>query len=145
MESKRYEPFRDKKTANLSTAYDRDVWGDAMGPFMQMRDRLRAEPMRFIHLDAAQLTKHAFGLVTEGRRLQKAPILMYLYAEPERRGDKLISPMAIARHRAEIVDFADAVAGAEVAFAACSWRDWLDSWSGDTRAHATAIIAAYQP
>lgn len=143
--SKRFEPFRDKKTVNLSSAYDRDVWGAAMAPFEQMRDKLRAGTMSFMHLDAAQLTKHAFGLGTEGRRLKKAPILLYLYAEPERRGDKLISPLAIARHRTEILTFAKAVAGAEVEFEACSWREWLDGWSGDARSHATALIEAFQP
>lgn len=145
VESKRYEPFRDKKTVSLSSAYDRDVWGDMMAPFTQMRDRLRAGSMRFIHLDAAQLTKHAFGLVTEGRRLEKAPILLYLYAEPERRGDKLILPSAIARHRAEILDFAYAVAGAEVRFEACSWREWLSSWRGDAGSYALALTTAFQP
>ena len=145
VESKRYEPFRDNKAVSLSSAYDRDVWGDAMSPFTQMRDGLRAGAMSFTHLDAAQLTKHAFGLVTEGRRLEKAPILLYLYAEPERRGGKLIAPLAIARHRAEIINFAEAVAGAEVRFEACSWREWLGSWGGVAGLHASALTAAFQP
>ncbi|MCI1142060.1 hypothetical protein MOP88_06705 [Sphingomonas sp. WKB10] len=65
IESKRFEPFRDAKTVNLSDAYDRDVWGDQMTPFTAMRDRLRAGDGAYHHLDAAQLVKHAFGLVTE--------------------------------------------------------------------------------
>jgi hypothetical protein len=92
IESKRFEPFRDGKAVRISDAYDRDVWGDRMAPFTAMRDALRAGTVNFAHLDAAQLVKHAFGLVTEGRRLGKAPVLLYLHAEPERRGGSVIPP-----------------------------------------------------
>ncbi|MBS0479038.1 MAG: hypothetical protein JSR79_07050, partial [Proteobacteria bacterium] len=145
VESKRFEPFRDAKSINLSDAYDRDVWGERMTPFMAMRDRLRTGEVRFVHLDAVQLVKHAFGLVTEGRRLEKMPVLLYLYAEPTHRGTTAIPDAAIERHRAEIADFAAAVAGAEVRFAACSWREWLADWTGDTRDHADALIDRFQP
>jgi hypothetical protein len=145
IESKRFEPFRDAKTVHLSDAYDRDVWGDRMTPFTAMRNRLRAGDGGYLHLDAAQLIKHAFGLVTEGRRLGKAPVLLYLYAEPIHRGATLIPVAAIERHRAEIADFAVAVAYAEVRFAACSWREWLAGWTGDTRLHADALIARFEP
>lgn len=145
IESKRFEPFRDAKSVNLSSAYDRDVWGERMAPFTMMRDRLRSGASRYAYLDGAQLVKHAFGLVTEGCRLGKAPVLLYLYAEPAQRGNLTISPDAISRHRAEISDFAAAVAGAEVRFAACSWREWLAGWTGDARAHADSLIARFQP
>ncbi len=144
IESKRFEPFRDAKTVNLSDAYDRDVWSDWMTPFTAMRDRLRAGDGGYCHLDAAQLVKHAFGLVSEGRRLGKAPVLLYLYAEPTHRGATLIPADAIGRHRAEIADFAAAVAGAEVRFAACSWREWLAGWTDDARNHADALIARFR-
>ncbi|MGZ0071987.1 PGN_0703 family putative restriction endonuclease [Sphingobium limneticum] len=145
VESKRFEPFRDAKTVSLSPAYDRDVWGEQMIPFTKMRDRLRSGQAPYAHLDGTQLVKHAFGLVTEGRRLGKIPVLLYLYAEPAQRGSVAISPATIARHRADIADFAAAVAGAEVRFAACSWRDWLAGWTGDARAHADALTARFQP
>ncbi|MFD1105654.1 PGN_0703 family putative restriction endonuclease [Sphingobium olei] len=145
IESKRFEPFRDAKTVNLSDAYDREVWGNQMTPFTAMRDRLRAGDGHYHHLDAAQLVKHAFGLVTEGRRLGKAPVLFYLYAEPTHRGSALVRGTAIERHRAEIADFASAVAGAEVRFAACSWREWLAGWTSDAREHADALIARFRP
>jgi hypothetical protein len=144
VESKRFEPFRDTKIVNLSDAYDRDVWGERMTPFTAMRDRLRAGGSGYVHLDAAQLVKHAFGLVTEGRRLGKAPVLLYLYAEPTRRGATPIPAVAIERHRFEITDFAAAVADAEVRFVACSWREWLAGWTGDARNHADALIARFQ-
>src|SRR5690606_32765205 len=70
VESKRFEPFRDAKTGQLSSAYDRDVWGEEMRPYTALRDRLR-EANGFRFLDAVQLVKHAFGLVTEGRRMCK--------------------------------------------------------------------------
>lgn len=145
VESKRFEPFRDAKSINLSDAYDRDVWGERMAPFTAMRDRLRTGEVRYVHLDTAQLVKHAFGLVTEGRRLGRMQVLLYLYAEPTHCGTTVIPATAIERHRAEIADFATAVSGAEVRFAACSWREWLAGWTGDTGDHACAISARFEP
>lgn len=116
-----------------------------MVPFTAMRDRLRTGDARYVHLDAAQLVKHAFGLVTEGCRLGTMPVLFYLYAEPIHRDTTVIPGTAIERHRAEIADFATAVAGAEVRFAACSWREWLAGSTGNTRDHADALIERFQP
>ena len=145
VESKRFEPFRDRGVVSFSEAYDRDGWGKQMAPFTTMRDRLRAGTPSFAHLDAAQLVKHALGLVTEGRRLEKAPVLLYLLAEPAHRGGTAIPPEALARHRAEIAAFAGAVAGAEVRFASCSWREWLAVWPGATRTHAAALASHFWP
>lgn len=145
VESKRFEPFRDTKTVNLSEAYDRDVWGDQMAPFANMRDQLRTSAVQYAHLDAAQLVKHAFGLVTEGRRIGKAPVLLYLYAEPARRGHLHISADSLKRHRQEIAEFAAMVAGAEVRFAACSYREWFTVWGDQTVRHADALIERYNP
>jgi hypothetical protein len=61
VESKRFEPFRDKKAVALSPAYDRPVWGERMQPYERVRDALRSGAIRFEYLDAAQLVKHAFG------------------------------------------------------------------------------------
>lgn len=145
IESKRYEPFRDRKLVKLSRAYDRDVWGSDMRPYCRVRDALRNGSLCFSHLDAAQLVKHAYGLVTEGRRSGKHPVLLYLYAEPTQRGSAPISPAALDLHRTEIAAFGRAVDGAEVRFAACSYREWLANWTGRARQHADAIIAAFQP
>jgi hypothetical protein len=68
IESKRFEPFRDAKLVSFSAAYDRHVWGDHMQRYGAVRDALRSGVLRYHHLDAAQLVKHAYGLVTEGRR-----------------------------------------------------------------------------
>lgn len=141
VESKRFEPFRDVKTVHLPPAYDGGTrgWGENMAPFASMRDALRSGAQRFRYLDGAQLVKHAFGLVTEGGRLGKRPVLVYLYAEPSRRGSTPISPQAIELHRAEIARFAAAVSGAEVRFAACAYGEWLREWTGDAAAHAQAL------
>lgn len=145
VESKRFEPFRDTKKVSLSAAYDRDVWGAAMEPFLAMRDDLRSGRMTFLHLDAAQLVKHAFGLVTEGRRVAKSPVLLYLFAEPVRRGAATVDAADLGRHRVEIDLFSHAVAGSSVRFAACSYREWLSGWSGDALPHAEAVLAHFQP
>lgn len=145
VESKRFEPFRDAKTVNLSDAYDRDVWGSGMAPFTVMREMLRDGDAAFAYLDAAQLVKHAFGLVTEGNRIGKVPVLLYLYAEPAMRGTSAITPEKLARHRGEIVGFATAVGDAAVRFAACSYREWFSGWTGDAHDHANALVERFQP
>ncbi len=148
IESKRFEPFRDKKTVNLSEAYDRKVWGENMRGFEAMRDRLRSGDERFTYLDAAQLVKHAFGLVTVGRRRQLKPGLLYIYAEPTVRGDRIIPADDVQGHRQEVARFATEVAGDEVAFHACSYGEWLGAWnSHDTglAQHRAALLARFRP
>ena len=145
VESKRFEPFRDTKHVVLSNAYDRDVWGEAMDPWCAMRDRLRSEPSHFRYLDAAQLVKHAFGLVTEAGRISRAPVLFYLCAEPSR-----VSASARSEHRAEIEAFSVAVSGARVRFAAASWSEWLMRFASPAKtpavaAHAEALRRKFEP
>ena len=150
VEFKRYEPFRTKSKLSLSDAYWRPVWGDAMARFERVRDSLRqGDP--FTRLDAAQLVKHAFALRTAVHReayLGKQPALLYLYAEPARWPDgRPVPSTEIYRHRAEIRGFAEAVAGDEVAFHACSYRELLSAWTNSTsaacRAHAVALSARF--
>lgn len=146
VESKRFEPFRDAKTAKLSEAYNRPVWGDRMQPFEAMRDALRESPARYRTLDASQLVKHAFGLVTDARRKGRRPHLHYLYAEPTSRGGQPISEQLRQQHRQEIEEFAAAVAGAEVTFSACSYREWLATWRGEKLvAHAQRLVETFAP
>jgi hypothetical protein len=143
IESKRFEPFRDEKVVKLSKAYDRNEWHDRMGPFEVMRDNLRSGVTNFTYLDATQLVKHSFGLITEGRKKMKRPYLVYLFAEPARYSEE-----AKRKHREEIARFAGAVHGAEVGFEAISYREWLSSWpesEPDLVAHRVAIIERFQP
>lgn len=145
VEAKRFEPFRDAKKVNFSPAYDRDVWGEQMEPFDMMRYALMDGLTRFSYLDAAQLVKHAYGLVTEGRRVGKRPVLLYLFAEPTERSGKPISTDAIKRHREEIADFARRISGAEVAFASSSYREWFAAWPRDLGGHRENLMAEFGP
>jgi hypothetical protein len=146
VESKRFEPFRDTKHATLSEAYNRPVWGDNMKPYEEMRDLLREAPARFEFMDAAQLVKHAFGLVTDAKRKSKNAHLHYLFAEPETRAGKPIAACDFAKHRDEIDAFETAVAGAAVTFSACSYREWLSGWRGkEVEGHARELMVAFAP
>jgi hypothetical protein len=98
-----------------------------MDRFAAMRDALRSGELRFRHLDAAQLVKHTFGLVTEARRLTRRPVLFYLYAEPNERGERQISAKDRRRHRDEIAAFVQLVDGDEVTFLSSSYRRRIDA------------------
>jgi hypothetical protein len=137
IESKRFEPFRDAKLVSFSAAYDRHVWGDHMQRYGAV--------LRYHHLDAAQLVKHAYGLVTEGRRIGRKPMLFYLFAEPPARGDLLITAGDRKRHRDEISDFAARVAGDGVVFGSASYLEWLRGATGSAADHAAALIARFNP
>lgn len=148
VESKRYEPYRDRKNISLSATYDRPVWGEGMAPFERLRDRLRSGEARFEYLDAAQLVKHAFGLITDARRRERKPALLYLYAEPARFGRTVLPASIFEAHRREIAAFSQEVNGAEVEFTAGTYRGWLASWTkcrAEVGAHALAIAAEFQP
>jgi len=96
--------------------------------------------MRFAHLDATQLVKHAYGLVTDARRKGKRPSLVYLFAEPPR-----VSASDVARHRDEIATFAEAVAGDEVSFHATSYWEWLATFPAEAGDHAAAVLSHFAP
>lgn len=136
VESKRHEPFRDRKAAKLSSAYDRDVWGDGMGPWTAMRDRLRDGPTAFRHPDAAQLVIHAFGLIMQARRIGKLTVLVHLYAEPT---DRPVVMSTLERHRHEADDFTATVSGAAVRLAARCRTDWLARFKGEAADHADGV------
>lgn len=143
VESKRFEPFRDFKLAKLSPKYSSHEWGEGMKPWCRMRDHLLAVPAAYRHLDAAQLVKHGFGLVTEAKRRGKSPVLLYLYAEPTEGRD--IPVLALANHRSEIAGFAKEVAGSIVRFASCSWREWLVTFPQSLNDHADRLVARFHP
>lgn len=142
IESKRYEPYRDKKRVDFSDAYDRAVWGDEMAPFERMRDELKAG-RPFLFVGAAQLVKHAFGLRTQARKRSKKPVLCYLYAEPAAYPDgKSIARADIVAHRREIDAFATGIVGAEVEFYSLTYQALMNHWSGWSalREHSSAIL-----
>jgi hypothetical protein len=154
IESKRFEPFRPKREANLSDAYWRPVWGDLMHGYEAIRDRLRDGTLEFERLDAAQLIKHAFGLRTVARanasRFGKQPVLFYVYAEPAAWPDgRSIPEVDIRTHRAEIARFGAMVEGDEVRFLSAPYRILLATWhkaqDESIRDHASALIARFRP
>ena len=154
IESKRFEPFRKKKTAEFAETYQRTVWGDRMKGFERIRDESRDDEYVWRHLDAVQLVKHAFALRSEARPGKRhaglRPILFYVYAEPERWSDgRPIGGEERGAHRDEIRRFSEMVADDETAFAACSYRRLLAGWASHRdkgiRAHAARVLRCFVP
>ena len=150
VESKRFEPFRDKKKIDFSDAYERQEWGEDMSAYDSLRRDLAAGTVVYRHLDAAQLIKHAYGLVSEGKRTNLSPVLFYIFDEPSERAGKAIDHLEHKAHREEIAAFAARVRDQAVRFAACSYAQWFDRWSIELRGHADAVrnrfnIGPYSP
>jgi len=150
IESKRYEPFRPKRTGTFSQAYSRPVWGADMARYEALRDTLIHDAADFKLLDAAQLVKHAFGAVTQARLSAKKPHLVYLYASPDRwPGGRPIPESLHALHRQEVARFADLVRDDEVEFRSLSWHDLLHALRNspllEIQRHASAVAAAFAP
>lgn len=156
IESKRFEPFRDKSSASFSDSFWQPVWGDEMTGFEEIRDKLHENGSLYDFVDAAQLVKHAFALRTAVHNRSTeyyglTPVLMYLYAEPNiwPKDNKPVDPAQIARHREEITRFASVVEGDEVVFVSCSYSMLLEDWSRHKdhriRDHADAVIRRFSP
>ncbi len=155
IESKRFEPFRCGKKATFSKTYWHKVRGNRMKGYERVRDRLRKDGNLNTSLDAAQLVKHAFALRTQVHQKAEClglnPVLYYLYAEPDiwPKNGTPIAPDKKAQHRRKIEAFAEEVAGDEVRFISCSYRELLANWKQSRmpkiRAHADAVIERFSP
>ncbi len=148
VESKRYEPFRPGKTTVFSEAYESRDWGPGMARYNAMRRALASGQQTYRCLDAVQLVKHAYGLRTQGIKRARGAVLVYLHAAPQAWANlKPVDPAAIARHEAEIVDFARAVKGDDVTFVAVRWREVLAAWAKvpALAAHAAAVQERFGP
>lgn len=149
IESKRYEPFRPKKTSAFSEAYFRTPWGQGMERWTQLRDALDQGKLTYRHLDAVQLVKHALGLATQSEKRGKGAVLVYLYASPPSwaSSGKALNPETHQRHQAEIADVAERVRGSRVVFAPLRWADLLTHWAAhpDLAAHAAALTQRFGP
>lgn len=148
VESKRYEPFRPGKAVTFSEAYDSRDWGKGMARYTAMRQALTEGRQSYRCLDAVQLVKHAYGLRTQSVKRGLGAVLVYLHAAPQTWANgKAVSPEAIARHQAEIADFARAVKGDDVSFVALRWADLLADWAKIPAMadHAAAITARFGP
>ena len=84
------------------------------GPWFAEMRRLSEQPRSYACLDAAQLTKHAFGLAWT---VPTHATLLYVFWEPD---DADRHPM-FAQHRAEIAAFSRRVEGGGPAFCALSY------------------------
>lgn len=148
VESKRYEPFRPGKASSFSEAYDSRDWGKGMARYTAMRQALTEGRQNYRCLDAVQLVKHAYGLRTQSVKRGLGAVLVYLHAAPATWANgKPVSPEAIARHQAEIADFARAVKGDDVAFVPLRWADLLADWAKMPAMadHAAAVTARFGP
>jgi hypothetical protein len=148
IESKRFEPFRAPKVGTFSETYRRPVWGEHMKPFEVARDLVMLGSYRPLHLDCAQLIKHAFGIITQARKLGKRGMLIYLFAEPATWPDgRPIAEEQVRRHRSEVGEFADRVRDAEVGFAAVRYRELFDAMVVSphlgVREHVGALAAGF--
>lgn len=148
VESKRYEPFRPRKRSEFSPAYAAQDWGRGLTRWNEMRRALAEGRQVYGCLDAVQLVKHAYGLSTQAGKRGRGAVLVYLHAAPAHWANgKPVDPALVARHEAEIADFARAVAGDAVVFRPLRWRDLLAQWAGDPAlsAHAAAVAARFGP
>ena len=84
--------------------------------------RLIEAPRAYRCVDAAQLIKHALGLMHgyHDRRVT----LLYLYWEPLNAGDYPV----FEEHRSETAAFGERVAGSDLAFEAMTYNDLWSSW-----------------
>lgn len=146
VESKRYEPFRPGKAVQFSEAYDSRDWGPGMAAYDRLRAELSEGRLRYRHLDAVQLVKHAYGLRNQARKRGRGAVLVYLHAAPAAwASGKPVNPGVIHAHAAEVADFASRVKGADVVFAPLRWADLLAQWEGvpALAGHVAAIRARF--
>lgn len=110
-------------------------------PWYGEMERLRDAPDHYRCLDAAQLIKHAFGLMNHAEGPEIG--LIYLYWEPADAGDFPV----FLRHRQEAEEFAARVSGGPVRFRhmsyAALWTAWAASATGWAREHAAMLRARY--
>lgn len=138
IESKCLEYFTPKE-AKFAPAYQ--TLGNCRDtPWFVEMERLRDCPKDYEALDAAQLIKHAFGLINSaGPR----STLLYLYWEPSDAADHQL----FRQHRGEIERFAERVAGGGPDFRAMSypelWMAWSKGDSAKLRDHAEYLAIRY--
>lgn len=111
------------KPAEFVGSYDELIWRWKTSPWTSIVELLRKEPRRYKHLDAAQLVKHAFGLMHTFP--DQCWTLVYLYWEPLNSTDWT----ECARHRVEIEELQTRTCGAHVTLVAKTYNELWLSWS----------------
>lgn len=126
--------LRDKYLAGVTDDRCHSAW------FTELSE-MAADPHRYRVLDAAQLVKHALGLLNAP--VDQPTTLLYLYWEPL---DASLSPV-FAAHRDEIARFGDRVSDDGLRFEAMSYPELWDQWlaGGDSLLghHVTALRRRY--
>ncbi len=144
--ARRYEPFRPAKANRFAEPFDSIDWGEGMARFEALRAALTQGRLTYRHLDAVQLVKLAYGLRTQAHKRARGAVLVYLHATPAAWANgKPVDPAAIARHTAEVADFARRIKGCDVAFAPLRWSDLLAQWAAvpALATHSAAIKSRF--
>lgn len=110
------------KSAEFSSSYGQLQTSLGHSPWFHQMADLRAEPNRYQFLDAAQLVKHAMGLLKRYSTLEAR--LVYLYWEP-RNADNW---PACRQHRKEADDLAAKVQQSNVQLIPMSYRELWAEW-----------------
>jgi len=114
--------WMETKLAVFSSSYDRLRPSHGHSPWFEEVQRLRSTPDQYRFLDAAQIVKHALGLL---ERYGKHEVrLVYLYWEP-RNPDKWT---ACRQHRAEADDLAARVEQSNVRLVPLSYQELWKEW-----------------
>lgn len=124
IESKGLE-FLTPKAASFAPAYQQLVRLVDTPWFSEMQ-RLRVEPRSYTALDAAQLVKHAFGLLNS---VGRGATLVYLFWEPD---DGEYHEL-FRRHREEITRFEEQTRSEDLRFVSLSYPELWETWRGSKR------------
>jgi hypothetical protein len=117
--SGRWSPGR----AHFSPSYDRLRGSNSPSPWYELIQLLRVEPTRYEFVDAAQLVKHALGLLAGCGAQQALPV--YLFWESR---DSAQWPEC-RLHRMEADDLANRVNGCSVRLLPMSYRELWAEWN----------------
>jgi hypothetical protein len=126
------------KSAFFRPSYDRLRSSHGHSPWYELIHFLRVEPDHYKFIDAAQLVKHALGLLTcyGAREL----LFVYLFWEPRNSA----TWQECGRHRAEADDLANRVNRCSVRLLPMSyselWTEWKDHWPTP---HSTYVRSRY--
>jgi hypothetical protein len=126
------------KAAQFSASYDRLRASHGHSPWFGELEQLRLNPTRFRYVDAAQLVKHALGLLAcfGERRVE----LIYLYWEPRNHGDWPECRL----HREEADDLASRMAHANICLIPMSYHELWAEWErGEPPAHLPLLRLRY--
>jgi hypothetical protein len=115
--------WMEPRQAYFSPSYNRLSGSHGHSPWYKLIQMLRAEPNRYEFIDAAQLVKHALGLLTCYGPQQLC--LIYLYWEPSNAADW----PDCRRHRVEADDLAHHVARCSVRLLPISYSELWEKWT----------------